>query len=72
MHLAVSNDGMVPLSASLKSQAPFDVTPQILELAPGDSSVVTVTMNHLYRKDWISHKPKYVLLPCATHSHAVI
>ena len=58
VQLSVANDGMVPLNASLKSQAPFDVTPQSLQLAPGSSSHVTVTMNHTYRKDLLSHKPK--------------
>lgn len=61
VELAVANDGMVPLHASLKSQAPFDVMPQSLHLEPGSSSHVTVTMNHTYRKDLQSHKPKCVL-----------
>ena len=58
VQLSVANDGMVPLHASLKSQAPFDVTPQSLQLQPGSSSHVTVTMDHTYRKDLMSHKPK--------------
>lgn len=61
VELAVTNDGMVPLNASLKSQAPFDVTPQSLQLAPSATSYVIVTMNHTYRNDLMSHKPKCVL-----------
>lgn len=67
--LSVTNDGMVPLNASLKSQAPFDVSPLSLQLAPGASSEVAVTMNHTYRNDLISHKPKCVLASSLVFTH---
>jgi hypothetical protein len=58
VQLMVSNEGKVPLTASLKSSAPFDVIPQSLKLEAGATHHVTATMNHEYRKDLRSHKPR--------------
>jgi hypothetical protein len=57
--VTITNVSKLPLSATLRTAAPFTMSTRAIALAPGAAKVVTITMNHDFRKDLISQKPKY-------------
>jgi hypothetical protein len=57
--VVITNISKVHLHLALTTAVPFTVSVSSLELDSGQSAEVLVTMNHTYRKDLVSHKPRY-------------
>eukprot|EP00892_Ulva_mutabilis_P006441 jgi/Ulvmu1/4169/UM019_0148.1 len=54
----ICNSSKTPINAALRTSPPFNVTPTAVQLQPGQVVKAEVNMNHAYRKDLVSHKPR--------------
>lgn len=58
--LTIRNTGRSSINAVINAPMPFSVSPTTVHLEPNESVYADVTMNHAYRKDLVSHKPRWV------------
>lgn len=56
--LKVCNTSKLPLHTQMHTAVPFTLSKTELTLQPGEETEITVNMDHDYRNDLVSHKPK--------------
>jgi hypothetical protein len=56
--LRICNTTRLPLNTQMHTTSPFTLSKAELKLEPGEEAEITVTMDHDYRNDLVSHKPK--------------